>query len=71
MDIRSSIADTRKEFEKSFAAGDFYNRQTQDSEHLERILLSCALNAGSYRRVVNNIGIKWTMNPVPTVQKVD
>ena len=38
MDIRSSIADTRKEFEKSFAVGDFYNRQTQDSEHLERIL---------------------------------
>ncbi|SES42949.1 Methyltransferase domain-containing protein [Butyrivibrio fibrisolvens] len=38
MDIRSSIAETRIEFEKSFAAGDFYNKQTQDSEHLERIL---------------------------------
>ena len=38
MDIRSSIAETRKEFEKNFAVGDFYNRQTQDSEHLERIL---------------------------------
>ena len=38
MDIRSSIAETRKEFEKSFAVGDFYNKQTQDSEHLERIL---------------------------------
>ena len=38
MDIRSSIAETRKEFEKSFATGDFYNKQTQDSEHLERIL---------------------------------
>ena len=38
MDIRSSIAETRKEFEKSFAVGDFYNRQTQDAEHLERIL---------------------------------
>ena len=38
MDIRSSIAETREEFEKSFAAGDFYNKQTQDSEHLERIL---------------------------------
>ena len=38
MDIRSSIAETRIEFEKSFAAGYFYNKQTQDSEHLERIL---------------------------------
>ena len=38
MDIRSNIAETRKEFEKSFATGDFYNKQTQDSEHLERIL---------------------------------
>ncbi|MBR6850575.1 MAG: methyltransferase domain-containing protein [Lachnospiraceae bacterium] len=38
MDIKESINDTRKGFEESFAAGDFYNRQTQDSEHLERIL---------------------------------
>ena len=46
MDIRSSIADTRKEFEKSFAVGDFYNRQTQDSEHLERILSFINVNKG-------------------------
>lgn len=38
MDIRASIADTRKGFEDSFASEDFYNRQTQDAEHLERIL---------------------------------
>ncbi len=38
MDIKASISDTRKEFEKSFAAGEFYDRQTQDVEHLERIL---------------------------------
>ena len=31
MDIKESINDTRKGFEESFAAGDFYNRQTQDS----------------------------------------
>ena len=37
MDIKSSIEDTRKGFEKSFALGEFYNRQTQDSEHLKRI----------------------------------
>ena len=38
MDLRASIEDTRKGFEESFASGDFYNRQTQDKEHLERIL---------------------------------
>ncbi|MBP5156816.1 MAG: class I SAM-dependent methyltransferase [Treponema sp.] len=38
MDIKSSIDDTRRGFEASFAAGDFYNRQTQDSGHLEKIL---------------------------------
>jgi ubiquinone/menaquinone biosynthesis C-methylase UbiE len=37
LDIRSSIADTRKGFEESFASGDFYNRQTQDEKHLQRI----------------------------------
>ena len=38
MDIKRSINDTRKGFEESFAAGEFYNRQTQDSDHLEKIL---------------------------------
>ena len=38
MDIKASIEDTRKGFEESFASGEFYNRQTQDAEHLERIL---------------------------------
>ena len=38
MDIKASIEDTRKGFEESFASGDFYNRQTQDAKHLERIL---------------------------------
>ena len=38
MDIKESINDTRKGFEESFASGDFYNRQTRDSEHLARIL---------------------------------
>lgn len=37
MDIRENINDTQKGFEELFAAGDFYNRQTQDSEHLEKI----------------------------------
>ena len=39
MDMRSSIEDTRKGFEESFASGEFYNRQTQDSDHMEKILL--------------------------------
>lgn len=34
-----NIEDTRKGFEESFASGDFYNRQTQDAEHLETIVL--------------------------------
>lgn len=38
MDIKGSINDTRKGFEESFAAGKFYNRQTQDPDHLEKIL---------------------------------
>lgn len=38
MDIKESIADTKKGFEESFASGDFYNKQTQDSEHLKNIL---------------------------------
>ena len=38
MGIKESIDDTRKGFEESFAKGDFYNRQTQDSDHLEKIL---------------------------------
>ena len=36
--VATSIESTRHGFEESFAAGTFYNRQTQDSEHLERIL---------------------------------
>jgi ubiquinone/menaquinone biosynthesis C-methylase UbiE len=38
MDIKASITDTRNSFEESFASGEFYNRQTQNEEHLERIL---------------------------------
>ena len=38
MNIKASIEDTRKGFEESFASGDFYNRQTQDTKHLEKIL---------------------------------
>lgn len=38
MNIQESINQTKTEFEKSFAAGDFYNKQTQDNKHLEQIL---------------------------------
>ena len=34
----SSIDATRKSFEESFSSGDFYNRQTQDNDHLAKIL---------------------------------
>ena len=46
MDIKTSIEDTRKGFEKSFASGDFYNRQTQDAEHLKRILRFIRIREG-------------------------
>ena len=39
MNIKANIEDTRKGFEERFASGDFYNRQTQDAEHLETIVL--------------------------------
>ena len=38
VDIENSIMATKQGFENSFSSGDFYNRQTQDEEHLKRIL---------------------------------
>ncbi len=38
MDIQSSIMAARQGFENSFSSGDFYNKQTQDEQHLKRIL---------------------------------
>ena len=38
MNIKESINATRKGFEESFSSADFYNKQTQDSEHLEQIM---------------------------------
>ena len=38
MDIKESIIATKKGFEESFAAGEFYNKQTQDEQHLNAIL---------------------------------
>lgn len=38
MDIKASIIATKKGFEDSFATQDFYNKQTQDAQHLKAIL---------------------------------
>ena len=46
MDIKTSIEDTRKGFEESFASGSFYNRQTRDADHLERILRFVQIREG-------------------------
>lgn len=46
MDVKASIAETRKGFEESFASGDFYNRQTQDAEHLDKILQFIKITGG-------------------------
>lgn len=36
--IEKSIESTRESFEKSFGENNFYNRQTQDKEHLNTIM---------------------------------
>lgn len=46
MDMKAGINNTRKGFEKSFADGDFYNRQTQDPGHLEKILEFVKISEG-------------------------
>lgn len=38
MNVEESINATRKGFEESFAKGVFYNKQTQDLEHLTAII---------------------------------
>lgn len=43
---KESIALTKKSFEDSFTQGDFYNRQTQDHEHLTLILNRLHIQAG-------------------------
>ena len=47
VDIRDSIQQTKTEFEKSFAAGDFYNKQTRDEKHLQDILDFLPLSANA------------------------
>ena len=66
MNIRASIEDTRKGFEESFASEDFYNRQTQDAEHLGIIfqlkhtkqrLIKCD------EKEKSNLFMLWLQNP--------
>ena len=38
IDIEKSISATKQGFEDSFSCGEFYNKQTQDKEHLNAIL---------------------------------
>lgn len=47
MDMKASIEATKKGFEKSFDERIFYNRQTQDAEHLERIVKALKIKDGS------------------------
>ena len=46
MDMKASINNTRKGFEKSFADVDFYNRQTHDSGHLKKIFDCVRISKG-------------------------
>lgn len=47
MDIENSIMATKQEFENSFSSGDFYNRQTQNEQHLKKILEFLPLKANA------------------------
>ena len=42
----NNISKTKKSFEASFTEGEFYNKQTQDAEHLNNILESIILKDG-------------------------
>lgn len=46
MDIKQSINNTRREFEKSFAESKYYSIQTQDDKHLELILKELRIDNG-------------------------
>ena len=46
MDIKESIIATKQGFEESFAAGEFYNKQTQDEQHLNAILDFLPIQSG-------------------------
>lgn len=46
MNIKESISATKKEFEKSFAVGEFYNKQTQDEQHLNAIMEFLPIKSG-------------------------
>lgn len=46
MDIKDSIIATKKGFEESFATEDFYNKQTQDEQHLNAILDFLPIKSG-------------------------
>lgn len=45
MNIENSIMATKQGFENSFSSGDFYNKQTQDEQHLKNILDFLPINA--------------------------
>ncbi len=46
MEAKESIYATKKEFEDSFASGEFYNKQTQDEEHLNAIIEFLPIQSG-------------------------
>ena len=46
MNIKESIIATKQGFEESFATGEFYNKQTQDEQHLNAILDFLPIQSG-------------------------
>ena len=46
MNIKDCIIATKQEFENSFSSGEFYNKQTQDQQHLKSILSFLPIKEG-------------------------
>lgn len=47
-ELSISIENTKKSLEKSFETGNFYNKQTQDQTHLEKILHRVKISDGIF-----------------------
>jgi ubiquinone/menaquinone biosynthesis C-methylase UbiE len=63
LDIKQSIDNTRREFEKSFAENTYYSSQTKDDKHLELILKGLRIDNG-YRVLDLGTGSGYLAFPI-------
>lgn len=66
--MRKSMEDTKKEFEKSFAEGHLYNRQTQDERH-QKMLLDSLHIFGASRVLDLGTGTGYLAFPIAKIHK--